>query len=139
MSAHHDADAFCRVVRCTVGRRQLDALARATGGGRRARRAAMEQAVMASAWASAMPGQRATDWVRVVQPIEPPLEGIRTDEPLLVLVAGLRRVVALEAGAGDEAARRRLAAAREGFGEPMRAHILGVLAHAAMRADDPLG
>lgn len=125
-------------MRCTVGRRQLDALARASGGGRRTRRAALEQAVMASAWASAMPGQAAAEWVRVVQPIEPPLEGIRTDEPLLVLVAGLRRVVALEGGAGDESARRRLAAARDGFGEPIRAHIMGVLAHAAMRADDPV-
>lgn len=125
-------------MRCTVGRRQLDALAGAAGGGRRARRAALETAVMASAWASAMPGQPAAEWLRVVQPIEPPLEAIRTDEPLLVLVAGLRRVVALEAGAGDESARRRLAAARDGFGEPMRAHIMGVLAHAAMRADDPV-
>jgi len=108
VSAHHDDDAFCRVVRCTVGRRQLDAIAGAAAGG------------------------------RVVHPIEPPLAAIATDEPLLVLVAGLRRVVALGAGDGDESARTRLAAAREVFGEPMRAHILGVLAHAAMRADDPV-
>lgn len=122
-----------------MGRRQLDAIAAAAAGANaHARLRAIEEAVMTSAWANAMPGEAAAEWLRVVHPIEPPLDAIATDEPLLVLVAGLRWVVALGAGDGDESARTRLAAAREVFGEPMRAHILGVLAHAAMRADDPV-
>ena len=75
-------DAFVRVVRITVGRRQVDALA--GDAGRRAKRAALEQAVMTSAWSSARPGDAAADWLRVVHPIDPPLEALAPDRQLLV-------------------------------------------------------
>lgn len=128
-------DAFVRVVRITVGRRQVDALA--GDAGRRGRRAALEQAVMTSAWSSARPGDRASDWVRVVHPIDPPLESLAPDQQLLLLVAGLRRSVVQAAGDGDdEDAKSRLALARETFGEPAREQIGMLLARAAAHADD---
>lgn len=127
-------DAFVRVVRITIGRRQVDAL---TGdAGRRGKRAALEQAVMTSAWSSARPGDRASDWVRVVHPIDPPLESLAPDRQLLLLVAGLRRSVVQAAGGDDEDARSRLALARETFGEPAREQIGMLLARAAAHADD---
>jgi hypothetical protein len=126
-------DAFCRIVRCQVGRGQVEALASAPGSPDRSRRRALEQAVMTSAWSTAMPGEPAADWVRVVQPIEPALEEIGPERPLLVLVAGLRRVVARAAEAGDETARQRLLAAREEFGGTDRQLIMGILARAAVR------
>lgn len=129
-------DAFCRIVRCTVGRVQVDAIADASGRGRRGRRDALEQAVMTSAWSRAMPGEPAADWVRVIQPIDPALDDLGPDRQLLVLVAGLRRDVADRAGDGDDEAQARVAAAREAFGEPNRAEIMGVLAQAAVRAAD---
>jgi hypothetical protein len=125
-------DAFVRVVRITVGRRQVDAL---TGdAGRRGKRAALEQAVMTSAWSSARPGDRASDWVRVVHPIDPPLEDLAPDRQLLLLVAGLRRSVVQAAG-GDDQAKSRLALARETFGEPAREQIGMLLARAAAHGD----
>jgi hypothetical protein len=122
-------DAFCRVVRITVGRRQVDALA--PDGGRKARRAALEQAVMTSAWSSAKPGEPAADWLRVVHPIEPRLDDLAPDRQMLVLVAGLRRTVAAAAHSGDTEAKSRLALARESFGEPAREQIVLLLARAA--------
>jgi hypothetical protein len=130
-------DAFCRIVRVSVGRRQIDALAGASGrGGRRTRRAALEHAVMASAWSSARPGEPATDWLRVVHPIEPPMDDLAPDRQLLLLVAGLRRAVAEGARAGDRDAKSRLALARETFGEPARDQIVTLLARAAAREDE---
>ncbi len=127
-------DAFVRVVRITVGRRQVEALA--GDAGRRGRRAALEQAVMTSAWSSARPGDAASDWVRVVHPIDPPLDALAPDRQLLLLVAGLRRSVAQAAGGGDDDAKSRLALARESFGEPAREQIGMLLARAAAHADD---
>lgn len=131
-------DAFCRVVRVSVGRRQIDAIAAAAGGraGRRERRAALEQAVMTSAWSSARPGEPASDWLRVVHPIDPPMSELAPDRQLLLLVAGLRRAVAEAAGGDDEAAKSRLALARETFGEPARDQIVTLLAQAAAREED---
>ena len=126
-------DAFVRVVRITVGRRQVDALA--GDAGRRGKRAALEQAVMTSAWSSARPGDRASDWVRVVHPIDPPLEALAPDRQLLLLVAGLRRSVVQAAGGDDAAAKSRLALARETFGEPAREQIGMLLARAAAHGD----
>jgi hypothetical protein len=129
-------DAFCRVVRVSVGRRQIEALTSASGRtGRRERRAALEQAVMASAWSSARPGESAAEWLRVVHPIEPALADLGPDRQLLLLVAGLRRTVAAAAEAGDDTAKARLALARETFGEPARDQIVSLLAHAAVRDD----
>ena len=125
-------DAFVRVVRITVGRRQVDALA--GDAGRRGKRAALEQAVMTSAWSSARPGDRASDWVRVVHPIDPPLDALAPDRQLLLLVAGLRRSVVQAAG-GDDDAKSRLALARETFGEPAREQIGMLLARAAAHGD----
>lgn len=127
-------DAFCRIVRCSVGGTQLDALSASHGRGRGTRRAALEQAVMTSAWARAMPGEPAAEWVRVVQPIDPVLEELEPDRQLLVLVAGLRRDLALRADRGDDAARAQLESVRDGFGEPHRAEIMGVLAQAHVRS-----
>lgn len=131
-------DAFCRVVRVSVGRRQIEAIAAAGGrAGRRERRAALEQAVMTSAWSSARPGEPASDWLRVVHPIDPPMSDLEPDRQLLVLVAGLRRAVADAAAAGDDdTAKSRLALARETFGEPARDQITTLLARAAAREDD---
>jgi hypothetical protein len=126
-------DAFVRVVRITVGRRQVDALA--GDAGRRAKRAALEQAVMTSAWSSARPGDAAADWLRVVHPIDPPLEALAPDRQLLLLVAGLRRSVFQAAGGDDDEAKSRLALARETFGEPAREQIGMLLARAAAHAD----
>ncbi len=124
-------DVVCRVVRCQVGRSQVEALAGAGGRhSREQRRAALHQAVMTSAWSRAMPGEPAAGWLRVVQPIRPPLEEIEPEHPLLVLVAGLRRVVAEGAERGEERAGERLIAAREAFGEPERDQIAALLAHA---------
>jgi hypothetical protein len=125
-------DAFVRVVRITVGRRQVDALA--GDSGRRAKRAALEQAVMTSAWSSARPGDAASDWLRVVHPIDPPLDALAPDRQLLLLVAGLRRSVVQAAGDDDDA-KSRLALARETFGEPGREQIGMLLARAAAHAD----
>ena len=124
-------DTVCRIVRCTVGRLQVEALGTASAEGRRG---ALAQALMTSAWARAMPGEPAARWMRAVQPIEPPLEAIEPDQPVLVLVAGLRRVLAEEAARGDARAEARLEAARAGFGGADRAEILGVLAQALGRA-----
>lgn len=136
MDDHRDEDAFCRVVRVSVGRVQLDALTGATGRAtRRSRRAALEQAVMTSAWSRARPGERAADWLRVIQPIEPPLEEIAPDRDLILLVAGLRRRVAVEAEGGDGVAKTRLAHARDRFGEPAREQIATLLARAAAREE----
>jgi hypothetical protein len=130
-------DAFCRVVRVSVGRRQIDAIAGAGGrAGRRERRAALEQAVMTSAWSSARPGEPAAEWLRVVHPIDPPMAGLAPDRQLLLLVAGLRRTVAEAAGSDDDAAKSRLALARETFGEPARQQIVTLLARAAAREED---
>lgn len=131
-------DAFCRVVRVSVGRRQIDAIAGAAGGraGRRERRAALEQAVMTSAWSSARPGESAAEWLRVVHPIDPPMAELAPDRQLLLLVAGLRRTVAEAAGGDDEAAKSRLALARETFGEPARDQLVTLLARAAAHVDD---
>jgi hypothetical protein len=126
-------DAFVRVVRISVGRRQVDALA--GDAGRRAKRAALEQAVMTSAWSSARPGDAASDWLRVVHPIDPPLEALAPDRQLLLLVAGLRRSVVQAAGGDDDEAKSRLALARETFGEPAREQIGMLLARAAAHAD----
>lgn len=90
---------------------------------------------MTSAWSRAMPGEPAAEWVRVVQPIEPAFEDITTDRQLLVLVAGLRRDLALRADNGDNAAKKQIESAREGFGDPHRAEIMGVLAQAAVRGE----
>jgi hypothetical protein len=126
-------DAFVRVVRISVGRRQVDAMA--GDAGRRAKRAALEQAVMTSAWSSARPGDAASDWLRVVHPIDPPLEALAPDRQLLLLVAGLRRSVVQAAGGDDDEAKSRLALARETFGEPAREQIGMLLARAAAHAD----
>ena len=126
-------DAFCRVVRITVGRRQVEALA--GDAGRKGRRAALEQAVMTSAWSSAKPGEPAADWLRVVHPIEPRLDDLAPDRQMLVLVAGLRRTVAAAAHSGDTDAKSRLALARESFGEPAREQIVHLLARAAAHED----
>lgn len=130
-------DAFCRVVRVSVGRRQIEAIASAGGRpGRRERRAALEQAVMTTAWSSARPGEPASEWLRVVHPIDPPMSDLEPDRQLLVLVAGLRRAVA-DAALGDDArAKSRLALARETFGEPAREQITALLARAAAHEDD---
>jgi hypothetical protein len=129
-------DAFCRVVRVSVGRRQIEAIAGAGGrAGRRERRSALEQAVMTSAWSSARPGESAADWLRVIHPIEPPMEELAPDRQLLLLVAGLRRAVAEEAESGDDAAKSRLARARETFGEPGRDQIVTLLAKAAAQEE----
>lgn len=140
MSDHSEPpvdDAFCRVVRVSVGRRQIDAIAGAGGrAGRRERRAALEQAVMTSAWSSARPGEPASDWLRVVHPIDPPMAELEPDRQLLVLVAGLRRVVAAAALGDDESAKSRLALARETFGEPARDQITTLLARAAAHGDE---
>lgn len=129
-------DVFCRVVRVSVGQGQIDAIAGAGNRrGRHERRAALEQAVMTSAWSSARPGEPASDWLRVVHPIEPPMEGLGPDRQLLLLVAGLRRVIADAARSGDNDAKSRLARARETFGEPSRDQIVSLLAHAAVRDD----
>lgn len=88
---------------------------------------------MTSAWSRAMPGEPAADWVRVVQPIDPALEEIAPDQQLLVLVAGLRRDLAERADSGEASAQEQLALAREEFGSPHRAEIMGVLAQAAVR------
>ena len=129
-------DAFCRVVRISVGRRQIDAMAGAAGkAGRRDRRSALEQAVMTSAWSSARPGESAAEWLRVVHPIDPPIDELAPDRQLLLLVAGLRRTVA-EAAHGDDArAKSRLALARETFGEPARDQIVHLLARAAAQEE----
>ncbi len=130
-------DAFCRIVCVSVGRRQIDAIAEAAGrGARRERRAALEQAVMTSAWSSARPGDPASDWLRVVHPIDPPMAELEPDRRLLVLVAGLRRAVADAALGDDERAKSRLALARETFGEPGRDQITALLARAAAREED---
>lgn len=124
-----DEDAFCRVVRLQIGRPQVEAIAGAVGtAGRRARRAAIEHALLASAWSSARPGEPASLWLRVVQPIDPAMEDVAPDRPVLVLVAGLRRAVAEAAESGDEDAKARLAYARETFGEPARDQIAMLLA-----------
>jgi hypothetical protein len=129
-------DAFCRVVRISVGRRQVEALAAATGwSGRRARRKALEQAVMTTAWSRARPGEPASEWLRVVHPIEPDIDGLAPDRQLLLLVAGVRRALAEAADAGDGDAKTRLARARESFGEPARDQIVTLLARAATRED----
>ena len=126
-----DEDAFCSVVRVRIGRPQVEALAGAVGtAGRRARRAAIEHALLASAWSSARPGEPAALWLRVVHPIEPPMDEVVPDEQALVLVAGLRRAVAEAAEAGDEEAKARLAFARETFGEPAREQIARLLGRA---------
>lgn len=126
-----DDDAFCRVVRISIGRPQVEAIAGAVGtAGRRARRAAIEHALLASAWSSARPGEPAALWLRVVHPIDPPMGDIAPDAPALVLVAGLRRAVAEAAGAGDDDAKARLAYARETFGEPAREQIASLLVRA---------
>ena len=124
-------DAFCRIVRITVGRRQVEAMSGPAG--RKGRQAALEQAVMTSAWSRARPGEPAGDWLRVVHPIEPGLDGLAPDRQLLVLVAGLRRTVVAAAEAGDTASKSRLALARETFGEPGRDQIVHFLARAAVR------
>lgn len=130
-------DAFCRVVRVRVGSGQIEAIAAASGRpGRRERRDALTQAVMASAWSSARPPGAASDWLRVVHPIDPPLAGLAPDRELLLLVAGLRRAVAEAAEGADERARSRLALARETFGEPGRDQIVTLLAQAAVRDPD---
>jgi len=126
-------DVFCRIVRIQVGRRQIEAMS--PNAGRKGRRAALEQAVMTSAWSSARPGEPAADWLRVVHPIEPGLDDLAPDRQLLLLVAGLRRTVAEAAGSGDTVAKSRLALAREGFGEPARDQIVTLLAQAACRED----
>jgi hypothetical protein len=131
-------DAFCSVVRVTVGERQVEALAAVTGArGRRGRRDALEQALMASAWSSARPGEAASDWLRVVHPIDPPLDEMAPGRRLLVLVAGLRREVARAAAVAEagEPDKRRLARARESFGEPAREQIITLLARAAAHED----
>lgn len=126
-----DDDAFCRVVRVQLGHAQIEALAGAVGtAGRRARRAAIEHALLASAWSVARPGEPAALWRRVVQPIEPAMDDVAPDEQLLVLVAGVRRAVAEAAEAGDEEAKARMAFARETFGEPGREQIGRLLARA---------
>ncbi len=131
-----DEDAFCRVVRVSVGRGQIEAIAGAGGrAGRRERRAALEQAVMTSAWSSARPGEPAADWLRVVHPIAPGMDDLAPDRQLLLLVAGLRRAVAEAARSGDDAAKSRLALARETFGEPARDQIVTLLAQAAAREE----
>lgn len=119
-------DAFCRVVRCIVGSGQVEALTRLHEG-QGAERAALEQAIMASAWSRAMPGEHAAGWVRVVQPIDPGIEDVAPDMQLVVLVAGLRRDLAEAATSGDAGACKRLAAARDAFGEPGREEILRLL------------
>ena len=124
-------DAFCRVVRVQLGHAQIEALAGAVGtAGRRARRAAIEHALLASAWSVARPGEPAALWRRVVQPIEPAMDDVAPDEQLLVLVAGVRRAVAEAAEAGDEEAKARMAYARETVGEPGREQIGRLLARA---------
>jgi hypothetical protein len=119
-------DAFCRVVRCIVGSGQVDALARLNAGPG-AERAALEQAVMSSAWSRAMPGEHAAGWVRVVQPLDPPIEDVEADMQLVVLVAGLRRDLLEKAANGEDGAEERLTAAREAFGEPGREEILRLI------------
>lgn len=130
-------DAFCRVVRVSVGSRQIEAIAAASGrAGRRERRDALTQAVMATAWSSARPGESASEWLRVVHPIDPPMSDLAPDRELLLLVAGLRRTVAEAADGTDEGAKSRLALARETFGEPAREQIVTLLARAAVRESD---
>ena len=131
MSDEGAPDTVCRIVRCSVGLRQLEALAAA--GADAADGDAVTQALMTSAWSRAMPGEPAAGWVRAVQPIEPELDRIVPGEPVLVLVAGLRRDLADAARGGDDRAAARLQAAREAFGHPHRAEIMGVLAQALAR------
>lgn len=119
-------DAFCRVVRCIVGSGQVEALARLDVG-EGGERAALEQAVMSSAWSRAMPGEHAAGWVRVVQPLDPPIEDVAADMQLVVLVAGLRRDLLEAVSNGVEGADKRLEAARETFGEPGRDEILRLI------------
>jgi hypothetical protein len=109
-----------------VGSGQVEALARlsvADGG----ERAALEQAVMSSAWSRAMPGEHAAGWVRVVQPLDPPIEDVAADMQLVVLVAGLRRDLLEAVSRGEEGADERLEAARETFGEPGREEIMRLI------------
>lgn len=82
---------------------------------------------MATAWSHAMPGEPAAEWMRIVQPVEPPMEDVEPDRPLVVLVAGLRRGLAEAARAGDEDAKERVAALRDAFGEPSRDEIVRLL------------
>lgn len=125
------------MVRVSVGRRQIEAIASASGRpGRRERRDALEQALMTTAWSSARPGEPASDWLRVVHPIDPPMAELEPDRQMLVLVAGLRRAVAEAAEGDDEGAKSRLALARETFGEPQRDQITTLLARAAVHEDD---
>jgi hypothetical protein len=109
-----------------VGSGQVEALARLNAG-QNAGRAALEQAVMSSAWSRAMPGEHAAGWVRVVQPLDPAIEDVEPDMQLVVLVAGLRRDLLEAAGKGDEGAEKRLAAARETFGGPGREEMLRLI------------
>jgi len=130
-----EEDAFCRIVRLRLGQPQIETIAGALGtAGPRARRSASEHALLASAWSTARPGERASDWLRVVQPIEPPMEQVKPGAALLVLVAGLRRAVAEAADGGDEDAKARLAVAREMFGEPSREQIAELLTGALGQA-----
>ncbi len=91
---------------------------------------------MTSAWSSARPGDAASDWLRVVHPIDPSMAELQPDRQLLVLVAGLRRAVVDAAAGDDERAKSRLALARETFGEPARDQITTLLARAAAHEDD---
>ena len=90
---------------------------------------------MTTAWSSARPGEPASDWLRVVHPIDPPMADLEPDRQLLVLVAGLRRAVAEAAEGNDERAKSRLALARETFGEPARDQITTLLARAAIHEE----
>lgn len=128
-------DAFCKVVRFEIGTSQLRPFTGADlASGGREWRSAMERAVLANAWTRAMPGEPPGDWVRVVQPIEPPIEDIEPGRPLVVLVAGLRQPLARAARAGDEKALDRIERARASFGEPAREEIASALAEAAATA-----
>ena len=126
------ADAFCKVVRFEIGTSQLRPFTGADlASGGREWRAAMERAVLANAWTRAMPGEPPGAWVRVVQPLEPPIEDIQPGRPLLVLVAGLRQPLAAAAREGDETAIDRIERARDSFGEPAREEIASAIAEAA--------
>lgn len=112
-----------------MGSSQVEALARLHPG-EDAQRDALQQAVMASAWSRAMPGEPASGWMRVVQPIAPAMEDVEPDQQIVVLVAGLRRALAEAADDGDERAVERMAEVREAFGEPRRDEILRLLQEA---------
>ena len=71
----------------------------------------------------------------MVHPIAPGMDDLAPDRQLLLLVAGLRRAVAEAARSGDDAAKSRLALARETFGEPARDQIVTLLAQAAAREE----